>query len=96
MNGNNTDNRKSFRLLAALILLGVAALLIGAGRLGDSMMTRQAEQEAAHTRWQATVEQLLHQEKANPDARELRSLTVRHPEYILQSLQTGMRPEPRE
>lgn len=96
MNGNNTDNRKSFRLLAALILLGVAALLIGAGRLGDSMMTRQAEQEAAHTRWQATVEQLLHQEKGNPLSKELRSLAVRHPEYILQSLQTGMRPEPRE
>ena len=89
MNGNNTDKRRSFRILAALILLGVAALLIGAGRLGDSMMTRQAEQEAAHTLWQATVEQLLHQEKENP-------LTMRHPEYILQSLQTGMRPEPRE
>ena len=96
MNGNNTDNRKSFRLLAALILLGVAALLIGAGRLGDSMMTRQAEQEAARTLWQATVEQLLHQEKGNPQTRDLCSLAVRHPEYILQTLQTGMRPEPRE
>ena len=96
MNGNNTDKRKSFRILAALILLGVAALLIGAGRLGDSMLTRQAEQEAAHTRWQATVEQLLHQGKGNPQSKELRSLAVRHPEYILQTLQTGMRPEPRE
>ena len=96
MNGNNTDKRKSFRMLAALILLGVAVLLIGAGRLGDSMLTRQAEQEAAHARWQATVEQLLHQEKGNPQTQELRSLAVRHPEYILQSLQTGMRPEPRE
>ena len=96
MNGNNTDKRKSFRILAALILLGVAALLIGAGRLGDSMITRQAEQEAAHTRWQATVKQLLPQEKENPQAKDLRSLAVRHPEYILQTLQTGMRPEPRE
>ena len=96
MNGNNTDKRRSFRILAALILLGVAALLIGAGRLGDSMMTRQAEQEAAHTQWQATVEQLLHHEKGNPQARDLYSLAVRHPEYILQTLQTGMRPEPRE
>lgn len=96
MNGNNTDKRRSFRILAALILLGVAALLVGAGRLGDSMLTRQAEQEAAQTRWQATVEQLLHQEKGNPQAQDLRSLAVRHPEYILQTLQTGMRPEPRE
>jgi hypothetical protein len=96
MNGNNTDNRRSFRILAALILLGVAALLVGAGRLGDSMLTRQAEQEAAQTRWQATVEQLLHQEKGNPQAKDLHSLAVRHPEYILQTLQTGMRPEPRE
>ncbi|MBR4665991.1 MAG: hypothetical protein IKO93_19150 [Lentisphaeria bacterium] len=96
MNGNNTDKLRSFRILAALILLGVAALLIGAGRLGDSMITRQAEQEAAHTRWQAAVEQLLHQEKGNPQAKNLRSLAVRHPEYILQTLQTGMRPEPRE
>ena len=96
MNGNNTDKRRSFRILAALILLGVAALLIGAGRLGDSMITRQAEREAAHTRWQATVEQLLHQEKGNPQAGDLGSLAVRHPEYILQTLQTGMRPEPRE
>lgn len=96
MNGNNTENRRSFRILAALILLGVAALLIGAGRLGDSMITRQAEQEANHTRWQTTVEQLLYQEKGHPQTRELRSLAVRHPEYILQTLQTGMRPEPRE
>ena len=96
MNRNNTDKRRSFRILAALILLGVAALLIGAGRLGDSMLTRQAEQEAAHTRRQATVKQLLHQEKGNPQAEALRSLAVRHPEYILQTLQTGMRPEPRE
>ena len=96
MNGNNTDNRRSFRLLAALILLGVAALLIGAGRLGDSMMTRQAEQEAAHARQQAAVEQLLHLEKGNPQTKDLRPLSVRHPEYILQTLQTGMRPEPRE
>ena len=96
MNRNNTDKRKSFRILAALILLGVAALLIGAGRLGDSMITRQAEQEAAHTRWQATVKQLLPQEKENPQAKDLRSLAMRHPEYILQTLQTGMRPEPRE
>ena len=44
MNENNTDNRRSFRLLAALILLGVAALLIGAGRLGDSMMTPALEE----------------------------------------------------
>ena len=96
MNGNNTDKRRSFRILAVLILLGVAALLIGAGRLGDSMMTRQAEQEAAHTRWQATVEQLLHQEKGHPQSKDLRSLVLRPPEYILQTLQTGMRPEPRE
>ena len=96
MNENKRENRRSYRIIIGLILLGVAALLIGAGRLGDSMMTRQAEQEAAHTRRQATVEQLLHQEKANPDAKELRSLTMRHPEYILQTLQTGMRPEPRE
>ena len=96
MNGNNTENRRSFRILAALILLGVAALLIGASRLGDSMLTRQSEQEEAHTRRQATVEQLLHQEKGNPQTKELRSLAVRHPEYILQSLQTGIRPEPLE
>ena len=86
MNDNKTDRRKSFRIIIALILFGLALLLIGAGRLGDSMMSRQAEQEAAHTQWQSAVRHLL-QEK------DQKSLAMRHPEYILQSLHTGMRPE---
>ena len=59
MNENKRENRRSYRIIIGLILLGVAALLIGAGRLGDSMMTRQAEQEAAHAQWQTTAEPLL-------------------------------------
>ena len=86
MNEHKLENRRSFRIIIGLILFGVAVLLIGAGRLGDSMMTRQAEQEAAHTQWQSAVRHLL-QEK------DQKSLAMRHPEYILQSLHTGMRPE---
>ena len=86
MNEHKPENRRSFRIIIGLILFGVAVLLIGAGRLGDSMMTRQAEQEAAHAQWQFAVEPLLQENGLKPLAR-------RHPEYILQSLHTGMRPE---
>ena len=86
MNENKTDSRKSFRIIIGLILFGLAVLLIGAGRLCDSMMTRQAEQEAAHAQWQSAAEPLL-------QTTDLKTLAKRHPEYILQSLHTGMRPE---
>ena len=86
MNDHKMENRKSFRILIGLILFGAAVLLVGAGRLGDSMKTRQAEQEAAHTQWRSAVNQLLQEN-------DLKSLARRHPEYILQSLHTGMRPE---
>ena len=86
MNEHKVENRRSFRIIIGLILFGVAVLLIGAGRLGDSMMTRQAEQDAAHTQWQSAAEPLL-------QGKDLKSLARRHPEYILQSLYTGMRPE---
>ena len=88
MNGNKPDSRKSYRIVIGLILLGAAVLLIGAGRLGDSMMTRQAEQEAAHAQWQSAVKQLLLE-------KDHKSLAMRHPEYILQSLHTDLRPETR-
>ncbi len=88
MNENKPENRRSYRIILGLILLGVAALLVGAGRLGDSMMTRQAEQEAARVQWESAVKPLL-QEK------DQKHLAARHPEYILQSLHTGMRPETR-
>lgn len=87
MNENKLDNRRSFRIIVGLILFGAVALLIGAGRLGDSMITRQAEQTAAHAQWKSSVEQLLNQEK------DLRTLATSHPEYILQTLHSGMRPE---
>lgn len=94
MNEKTTVERKSFRLLAGLILAGAALLLIGAGRLGDSMLSRQAEQEAAQTQWRTAAERLLrHQEKERLPGKELRTLAIRHPELVLQALHTGMRPE---
>ena len=93
MNEKNTDKRNALRLLIGLILAGTAVLLIGAGRLGDSMITRQAEQEAALAQWQTAAARLLRNQERGKD---LRDLAKRHPEYLLQTLQTGMRPEYRD
>ena len=93
MNENNTEKQNSFQLLIGLILAGTAILLIGAGRLGDSMITRQAEQEAAQAQWQTAAERMLRNQEWGKD---LRTLAKRHPEYLLQTMQTGMRPERRD
>lgn len=94
MNEKKTDNRRSFHLAIGLILAAAAALLLGAGRLGDSMITRQAEQEAAQTEWRTAAERLIqHQEKDRRQENDLRTLAMRHPEYLLQALHTGMHPE---
>ena len=84
----------SGRLILALILAGAALLLIGAGRLGDSMATRQEEQEAAHSQWRKAAGILLeHQQTAGEQNRALRKLANLHPEILLQTLHTGLRHE---
>ena len=93
MNENNTDKQNSFQLLIGLILAGTAILLIGAGRLGDSMITRQSEQDAAKAQWQTAAERMLQDQKLGKDLWILAKL---HPEYLLQTMQTGMRPERRD
>ena len=93
MNDKNTKKQNSIRLLIGLILAVTAVLLIGAGRLGDSMITRQAEQEAAQAQWQTAAERLLRNQGTEKD---LQALAKRHPEYLLQTMQTGMRPERRD
>lgn len=93
MNENNIEKQNSFQLLIGLILAGAAILLIGAGRLGDSMITRQAEQEAAKAQWQTAAERMLRDQEMG---KSLRGLANRHPEYLLETLQTGMRPERRD
>ena len=86
MNEKHTGSRE-FRLIFGLMLVGAAALLIGAGRFGDSMLTRKSELDAAKTQWRTAARLLCQPEK------ELRSLSLSHPEYVLQTLRTGMRPE---
>ena len=83
------------RLFFALMLAMAAVLLIGAGRLGDSMATRQTEQEQMRMQWKNAAETLLHrQTTANSAAsRKLQILADTHPEYILQSLHLNLRAE---
>ena len=89
-------NKRDFRirLLFSLLLAAAAVLLIGAGRIGDSLATRQAEQERARLEWQAAVGVILHpNSKKHPVSGDFRELSVRHPEYILQAAQLGLHPE---
>ena len=82
------------RLFFALMLAMAAVLLIGAGRLGDSMVSRQTEQDDAHRQWQNAASQVLRRGSAERQQyHELQKLAVEHPEYLLQAIHTGMRPE---
>ena len=84
----------SSRFIFAIILTAAAMLLLGAGRLGDSMASRQAEQGNAHRQWQNAVSRVLRRGSAERKKYlELQKLSIEHPEYLLQAIHTGMRPE---
>ena len=82
------------RFIFAIILTAAAMLLIGAGRLGDSMVSRQTEQRNAHRQWQNAVSRVLRRGSAERRKYlELQKLSIDHPEYLLQAIHTGLRPE---
>ena len=90
----NIRKNSRIRLLFTLLLAAAAVLLLGAGRIGDSIATRQAEQEQARSQWQLAARSLLHHHaKDLPDSRELQQLAVRYPEYFLQAAHLGLHPE---
>ena len=90
----NRQRRSRIRLLFTLFLAAAAVLLLGAGRLGDSLATRQAEQEQARSQWQLAAQSMLrHPSKDLPDSRKLQRLAIRHPEYFLQAAHLGLHPE---
>ena len=78
----------------AIVLTAAAMLLLGAGRLGDSMSSRQAEQGNAHRQWQTAARQVLRRGSAEGRKyQELQKLALEHPEYLLQTIHTGMQPD---
>ena len=82
------------RFIFAIILTAAAMLLIGAGRIGDSMASRQAEQGNAHRQWQNAARQVLRRGSGERRKyQELQKLAVEHPEYLLQTIHIGMRPD---
>ena len=85
------------RFIFGCLLVAVTLLLIGASRLGDSMATRQTEQEQARQEWIQAAEQLLiPQDRTDEEERELRKLAARQPELFLQVFHQGLQrmPEP--
>ncbi len=85
------------RFLFGCLLAAVTLLLIGASRLGDSMTTRQAEQEQAQREWVQAAEQLLiPQDRSDREEQELRKLAAGRPELFLQVFHQGLQrmPEP--
>ena len=90
------DSGKLFpgQFVFAIALTAAAMLLLGAGRLGDSMSSRQAEQGNARRQWQTAASQVLCTGSAERQKnQEMQKLAVEHPEYLLQTLHTGMRPD---
>lgn len=82
------------RFIFAIVLTAAAMLLIGAGRLGDSMVSRQTEQGNTHRQWQNAASQVLRRgSEERQKYLELQKLAVEHPEYLLQAIHTGMRHE---
>lgn len=89
----NKDLSRKFRIrfLFGCLLVAATLLLIGASRLGDSMVTRQTEQEQAQQEWFQAAEQLLiPQDRTDGEARELRKLAAQQPELFLQVFHQGL------
>ncbi len=89
----NKDPSRKFRIrfLFGCLLVATTLLLIGASRLGDSMMTRQAEQEQAQREWTLAAERLLIPEnRSDNEERELRKLAAQQPELFLQVFHQGL------
>ena len=89
----NKELPKKYRIrfLFGCLLVAATLLLIGASRLGDSMMTRQAEQEQAQREWTLAAEQLLiPQDRTDDEEHELRKLAARQPELFLQVFHQGL------
>lgn len=94
-NTEKTYSRSRIRLFFALILATATLLLMGASRLGDSMTSRQMEQEQTRLHWKTAADHLLrHQTRNHPSGTALRQLFMEHPEYILQAIHSGLRAEP--
>ena len=87
-------NRPQIRILFAVLLAAAALLLLGAGRLGDSMEARQTAREQVRTEWKNTVNHLLpvHNGLNTADS-SIRNLAEHHPEYLLQALHRNLQPE---
>ena len=82
------------RFVFGLILAAAAILLIGAGRIGDSMASRQAELENAQRQWKDAVRRVFRRDSAEPGKKTaIQKLAEDHPEYLLQAIHTGMRPD---
>lgn len=91
------SERKRFHtrlpLAFAVLLLGAVTLLLGAGRIGDSLASRQAATGKAHDEWRAAVNSLLEFDGSAEQDRELRKLAASSPELLLKAFHRDLTPE---
>ena len=93
MEKKDSSQKYRIRFLFGCLLIAVTLLLIGASRLGDSMATRQTEQEQARREWTLAAEQLLiPQDRADREEQELRKLAAGKPELFLEVFHQGLQP----
>ena len=93
MEKKDSSQKYRIRFLFGCLLIAVTLLLIGASRLGDSMATRQTEQEQARREWTLAAEQLLiPQDRTDREEQELRKLAAGKPELFLEVFHQGLQP----
>ncbi len=92
MNSEKKRFNPRLQLAFAVLLLGAGTLLLGAGRIGDSLASRQAEKDKAQDEWRTAANSLLVSDSSAQD-KELRKLAASNPELLLKAFHRELSPE---
>lgn len=93
MNSEKKRFNPRLQLAFAVLLLGAGTLLLGAGRIGDSLASRQAEKDKAQDEWRMAANSLLVSDSSAEQDRELRKLAASNPELLLKAFHRELSPE---
>lgn len=91
----NEQNEKQIRFVLGFILTAAVVLLLGAGRIGDSMLSRNQTLEKARQEWDSAVQKILiHKNTGNTtEYRKIHKMAMEDPVLFLSVACSKLEPE---